>query len=353
VSSPAAIRAAAHLQARMQALAEAVTDEQFRNNPELERRYGAAGKTHCQADALYHLRFLAQAVRLGSPVLFIDYAGWAKIMLASRGVPANDLLANLEIIDAVARRGLDEEAAKTISFTVHAAITALPSLPEALDLLLDDEDGRASLTGQYLQSILAGDRRAALSIVNGTLDEGKSLADVYLEVFERSQKEIGRMWQMNRINVGQEHYGTAATQLIMAQLFPRLLSATPSHHRVIAACVGDEMHEVGLRIVTDLLELSGWSTRYLGANVPVRSIVDAVAEWKADLLALSTTLTPHVAETERIITALRNDPRTAGTKVLVGGTPFLLEPGLRESVGADAWAADAREAVRAAEMLVA
>jgi MerR family transcriptional regulator, light-induced transcriptional regulator len=352
VSSEAAIRAAVHLQDRMAALAEAVTDRQFRSNPELERRYGAAGRAHCHADALFHLRFLAQAVRLGSPVLFVDYVGWAKIMLTSRGVPQSDLLANLEVIHEVTRGELDDEAAKAVSFTLQAAIAALPALPEKLDLLLDDEEGRASLTGQYLQSILGGDRVAALSLVNAALDSGSSLPDVYLEVFERSQREIGRMWQMNRINVGQEHYGTAATQLIMAQLFPRLLSTTPSRHRVVAACVGDELHEVGLRIVTDLLELSGWSTRYLGANVPVRSIVDAVAEWKADVIALSTTLTPHVDETGRIIAALRRDPRTRDTRVLVGGAPFLLEPELKESVGADAWAADAREAVRAAESLV-
>lgn len=353
MSSPAAIRAAEHLSTRMPALAQAVTDQQFRSDPALERRYGAAGRAHCHADALFHLRFLAQAVRLESPVLFVDYVGWAKIMLTSRGVPPSDLLANLERLHEVTRQGLDHEAAQVIAFTLHAAIAALPALPEMLDLLLDDETSRASLTGRYLQSILAGDRRAALSMVVAALDTGSSLPDIYLDVFERSQKEIGRMWQMNRINVGQEHYGTAATQLIMAQLFPRLLSTTPSHHRVVAACVGDELHEVGLRIVTDLLELSGWSTRYLGANVPERSIVDAVAEWNADVIALSTTLTPHVAETERIITALRNDPRTVETKVLVGGAPFMLEPELRESVGADAWAADAREAVRAAESLVA
>jgi methanogenic corrinoid protein MtbC1 len=160
------------------------------------------------------------------------------------------------------------------------------------------------------------------------------------------------MWQMNRITVGQEHFCTATTQLVISNLFPMLLSAKAGRFKLIAACVGDELHEVGLRIVTDLLELSGWTTRYLGANVPASSIVDAAIASDADVIALSVTLTPHLADAQRIVSALRLDPRTKAKKILVGGAPFQLDGELWKSIGADGWAPDGRAALPVIESLV-
>jgi hypothetical protein len=36
----------------------------------------------------------------------------------------------------------------------------------------------------------------------------------------------------------------------------------------VAACVSGELHEIGVRMLCDLLEMEGWNTIYLGANVP-------------------------------------------------------------------------------------
>ncbi|MEO8036117.1 MAG: hypothetical protein ABI837_16900, partial [Acidobacteriota bacterium] len=114
-----------------------MTTRQSQQHPELDRTYGAAGRQHCHNDALFHLRFLAQSIRLGAPALFIDYIGWAKIMLVSRGVPATDLAANLEILREVAVAGVETEMAEAIVAPVAATIAAFPSLPERLELLLD------------------------------------------------------------------------------------------------------------------------------------------------------------------------------------------------------------------------
>ena len=51
-----------------------------------------------------------------------------------------------------------------------------------------------------------------------------SIRDVYLLVFQPCQREVGRLWEAGRITVAQEHYCTAATQVIMSQLAPRLVT---------------------------------------------------------------------------------------------------------------------------------
>ena len=172
---------------------------------------------------------------------------------------------------------------------------------------------------------------------------------VYLQVFERVQREIGRLWQLQRITVAQEHYCTAAVQSMMAQFYPTILN-TPKHGRtVVAACVGEEAHEVGIRLVADLLELNGWTTCYLGANVPTDALVGETRRRKADLVALSTTMAYHLPRVQEAVHALRNAGEAC--KILVGGMPFNQDSTLWQKVGADGTADDGAGAVHQAERL--
>ena len=100
------------------------------------------------------------------------------------------------------------------------------------------------------------------------IQHGTSVHDIYLHVFQRSQYEVGRLWQTNQISVGQEHLCTAATQLIMSQLYPLIFGTERKNRRIVAACVGGDLHEIGIRMVADFFEMDGWDTFYLGADVP-------------------------------------------------------------------------------------
>ena len=179
-----------------------------------------------------------------------------------------------------------------------------------------------------------------------------SIRDVYLLVFQPCQREVGRLWEAGRITVAQEHYCTAATQVIMSQLAPRLFATERNGRRAVVACVAGESHEVGPRMVADLLELGGWDTIYLGGNVPLRGVVQALAEHRADLLAVSATMTYHLPAVIDLIAAVRAEPACAGVRVMVGGRLFDAEPGLWRRVGADGHPADADEVCRLADRLV-
>jgi len=90
--------------------------------------------------------------------------------------------------------------------------------------------------------------------------------ELYLKVSQRTQREVGRLWQLNRISVAQEHFCTGATQQIMAFLYPHLFRGGSKARRVLVACVGKELHEIGARMVADFFELEGWDSYFIGAN---------------------------------------------------------------------------------------
>lgn len=209
-----------------------------------------------------------------------------------------------------------------------------------------------ALVQSYMGRLLDRDQVAARAIVQELVDGGTDLRDIYLELFQPAQREIGVLWQTGRVTVAQEHYCTAVTQRIMSSLYPSVFAGARDGRSVVMACAGGELHELGARIVADFFELEGWDTSFLGANVPADAIVAEVQEIDADLLGLSAALPDKVPEIAAIIEEVRRSVRP-DLVVLVGGRPFLIDPELSQKVGADGTAADARLAVRVADELVA
>jgi methanogenic corrinoid protein MtbC1 len=336
------------LDARRRNLAEAVTERQYELRPDLAERYGERGRAHCLKDAEYHLSYLADAIASGSPALFADYVGWAKVMLATRGIPAEDLAVNLETLRDVLRRELPEEMAAVAGEYVQSGLESLPGLPSDLRTRIGGGEPLGDLAREYLDALLRGERSAASRMVLDAVEKGKvPVKDVYLHVFQRTQHEIGRLWQTNRLSVAQEHYCTAATQLIMSQLYPYIFAGPRNGRSLVATCVSGDLHEIGVRMISDFFEMEGWDTFYVGANAPKADLLRTLAERRADVLAVSATMTFHVRAVADLIAGV-HEAHGDRVKVLVGGYPFNVDPGLWRTVGADASARDAAEAIELA-----
>jgi methanogenic corrinoid protein MtbC1 len=157
---------------------------------------------------------------------------------------------------------------------------------------------------------------------------------------------------MNKLSVAQEHYCTAATQMIMSQLYAHIFTSEKNERTMVATCVEGDYHEIGARMVADFFEMEGWNTFYLGANVPAPSILQTLAERQADLIVISATMTYHIRAVRKLIKAIRSSESTANVKIMVGGYPFNIASELWREVGADAYSASALESVKIAERLV-
>lgn len=342
---------AAHtIRTRLEELAAAVADRHFAAHPEVLARYGDIGRVRCLEDARFHLRYLATALDANSEAMFVDYVAWTKVVLAKRNVPSADLVENLRILASTLHDELKAGSDEAVQI-VDAAIEKLPAMSDDVPSALDPRAPFWSVASEYLAALLRGSRADALAIITRTLDGGANLRDVYRHVFEPAQQEIGRLWQMNQISVAQEHYCTAATQHIMTQLYARIFGGEKKNQRAVAMCVGGELHEVGLRIVTDLLELDGWQTWYLGASVPPAAAAQLCVEQRADLLLVSATLPPHIEAVADVIRHVRARPELVDMKVLVGGRAFRNAPDLWRTIGADGYAANADELLALAEQL--
>jgi methanogenic corrinoid protein MtbC1 len=283
------------------------------------------------------------------PSLLADYLAFAarRIEVLAERTPHRAAL--LALPGRLAPATVPPEAVGPLEAFLARSLAALR--PGDLERL-DPPMGLDDLARGYLDAVLDGRREQAVSLVLDAVRHGKDLAAVLVDVLEPAQKEIGRLWQEGEISVAQEHLCTSVTQQVMSELYPYLFTGVPRRHRLVAAQAPGSLHEVGLRMVVDLLEHEGWDTTYLGDGATPGEVVETLASRHAEVLAISASMPGQVRGVMALVSAVRTDPRTAEVKVVVGGRPFLVDPGLVAEVGADGSAADARQTVELCSRLV-
>lgn len=333
-------------------VAEAATDLQYQRQPGVWEKYGERGRALAVRDGAYHLPFLSSAVAADEPRLFAGYVAWVRMLFERLGFTPDKTSVTFECLrDAVA--AVVPGGAGAAPY-VEAGLAELKNPPRPVASFVE-EDGKPlrPLARLYLDALLRADRGVATRLVVEAVEGGADLRDVYLHVLQDVQLEVGRLWFTNRITVAKEHFCTAVTQGVVAQLYPRIMATPKTGRKVVVACAAGEIHEVGARMVADLFELGGWDAVYLGRDTPAFALADAVREHRPDVLGVSANMAFNFpAVCEGIAAARAADP-TGRLKVLAGGYQFNLHSDLWRKSGADGYASDGRAALAEAERLVA
>ena len=171
-----------------------------------------------------------------------------------------------------------------------------------------------------LAALLAGDRAGCTTIVQELNTADIPLKDLYLNLFQRSLYRTGELWEHHKVSVSVEHLATAITERLLTLVEPKLFSGQPRHHSVIVACVADEYHQLGARMVADIFELHGWRGYFLGANTPVQSLITMIEQKKPALIALSLSIYSNLPALIKALDAVR--AKYPDLPILVGGQAF-------------------------------
>ncbi|MFP4287272.1 MAG: B12-binding domain-containing protein [Candidatus Izemoplasmataceae bacterium] len=202
----------------------------------------------------------------------------------------------------------------------------------------------------FLDLLLKKERVKAKDYIIGLIEEGFPLQNVYLDIIQPSLYEIGRLWAMNKIMIADEHMATVITQYVLTFLYPYIFDSKKHGKKLMAAAIGKETHEIGIRMVADFFELNGYQTQYLGADMPLRALVEQAQIFKPDIIALSLTVTLYSRTLEETIKALKN--AMPEVKILIGGQGVLAYDDPLSHFMADGFAFSADEAVKVGDSLV-
>ncbi|MFC9272974.1 cobalamin-dependent protein [Streptomyces zhihengii] len=197
-------------------------------------------------------------------------------------------------------------------------------------------------TRDQLWAALAGrDEQAAARAVFDALDGGVTTEQVLLDVIAPVQARVGEEWAAGRIGVAQEHAVTAIHERVIAAFALRAAPpGTPCAGRVAVACVDGEWHALPARILAEVLRARGFTVDFLGAQVPTPHLIAHLHQTGPDIVALSSSLPTRLPAAHAAISAVQ----AIGLPVIAGGAAFGTDGRYARLLGADGWAADARDA---------
>lgn len=330
-------------------IAAKAVDLHYDADESLNEKYNESGKEKYFQDNTYHLLYLAEAVRFNSVSLFTEYLSWAKVLLKSLDIPESIFIDTLKHLRSAIKNTLPKEEGKSIVKFLSKSIKEFPRLKDSIPSFLLRDNPYFEEASHYLNLLLSYNKSGASNYILDLSKSEMDLKDLYIHVFQPVQYEVGRLWQMNKISVAQEHYCTAASQLIMAQLYPQIFNKAKNGKRFVGISIAQELHDIGIRMICDLLELEGWDTIYLGGNIPSPSVLKIIDERKPDVLGISAAIAFHLNEAADLIKSVKE--KYPKVKVVVGGYAFSKDKELWKSIGADAYSINAANAVKIIEKI--
>jgi methanogenic corrinoid protein MtbC1 len=198
---------------------------------------------------------------------------------------------------------------------------------------------------RFIAALLVPDTVAAIRVTGEYVKTPAELSTWWEQIIQPAMYEIGDRWSRGEITVGQEHLATAITQRVMAIYYPMILDLPRLKGTIVVTASPGELHEIGTRIVADLLEISGWDVHCTGAYTPAPTVVDLVQRTRAQFLCISTTLVASLPAVKALIQQVRGACGPAAPQILVGGQAYMQDQSLWRAVGADCFAPTARAGI--------
>ena len=143
---------------------------------------------------------------------------------------------------------------------------------------------------EYLSALVHGELDQCARLVRSILDNGTAVETLYFDLFQRSMYEVGELWASNQLSIAVEHLATAITFHMLGLAAPVVLAGAKTNPVIVIACVTDEFHQLGGRMIADLCALRGWQSHFLGANASAERLLQKIEEVQPALLGLSISL---------------------------------------------------------------
>jgi methanogenic corrinoid protein MtbC1 len=228
----------------------------------------------------------------------------------------------------------------------HRTLIDLSALPSEEPVTYPELADERRKFGAFL---LAADYAGGLKIAESILERENGQETLYMGLIKPVMYEIGRLWEDDRISTAEEHLATSLVGRILAALYEKLPFSLTARGKAIVTSAPNEYHELGARLLADMLESDGWDVLFLGANTPAEALIGMIRKTRPRFVAISLTMPFSIDRVSEVISAIRAAPELNSVKIMVGGAAFSTAPRLWKQIGADAWADTPQNAIRQVE----
>jgi 5-methyltetrahydrofolate--homocysteine methyltransferase len=202
-----------------------------------------------------------------------------------------------------------------------------------------------------MRAVLEGDANGATDRVQAALADGVPAETILKEALIPGMEEAGDLFARGEYFVPELLFSARAMSSAVEAMRPQLVKGgyEPAGKVVMGTVQGD-LHDIGKKLVSMMLEGCGFEVVDLGTDVPPERFVEVTKESGAKLVGLSTLLTTMLPAMETTIRALREADFADPVHVIVGGAP--VTESYAQQIGADGYAPDASSATTLARRLL-
>ncbi|MFO7864660.1 MAG: cobalamin-dependent protein [Salinivirgaceae bacterium] len=172
----------------------------------------------------------------------------------------------------------------------------------------------------FLNILISGDRLRCSEFAQKYMKEKASINQLYENIIKNALYDIGELWEYNKISVATEHLASAIVEALLNELYSSITAKEKISKTVVVACVENEFHQIGGKMISDIFELNGWNAHFLGADTPTKDLIAFVQSTKPDILAISLSIYFHLPVLESMIQSIRKE--LTNLPILVGGQAF-------------------------------
>ncbi|MBK6695204.1 MAG: helix-turn-helix domain-containing protein [Myxococcales bacterium] len=170
---------------------------------------------------------------------------------------------------------------------------------------------------------LNADVDGLVSFVASQRLRGASMAETFDRVFAPALADIGESWARGRLSAAQEHIASGAVGDMLARLRPVVeRGSRVDRGRALCACLGEERHELGVRMAAIVLAGEGFRVATAGATVPASDIAMMVAGHAPALLVLSASECADAAGLAADLAIVADAAPPGRTRIVTGGAGF-------------------------------
>ena len=193
----------------------------------------------------------------------------------------------------------------------------------------------SEIYNKFLDTLLNANLSEALLIAETFIKTDDDIKTFFESIILPSLYTVGHKWANTDISVGEEHSATSICQRVMATYYPRIIKHINKKQKFLVTTSPNELHEVGSRMLADILELNGYDVTYLSSTTTTQEKLDIIEEEDIDYVMISTTMVSNLVKTKEIVNAIKNKFIIDCPKIIIGGQAYLTNNEINKFINAD------------------
>jgi methylmalonyl-CoA mutase cobalamin-binding domain/chain len=170
-----------------------------------------------------------------------------------------------------------------------------------------------------VDAIVSLDESTALELVEKLIKSGADPVEI-LEECRKGMSVVGEKFEIGEFFLSEMIMAAEIFKEVMELIRPQLTKRTTKKAgRIVIGTVEGDVHDIGKNIAVALLEAEGFEVIDLGVDVPAEKFVEAIREYKPDIVGMSSLLTVALESTKRTVEAIEKAGLRNKVKIIIGG----------------------------------